>query len=173
MTIVLGSRSRSNIVSGPANLFIAEGGTITSPANYVTNITAAAYATLKGSFSSLGSVGESPVIKIEPIKRNVIDNIGSYRSVINQVKVSSEIVIAETDILISNELITQTEATNKIDILFEKGTIAGSVVYFLMNVSPLLYFENRNTYKDIDEIKIIIESVTTNYKTLTGKYEIT
>lgn len=173
MAIVLGTRGRSNIIWGPADVYIADGGTLAAITAYGNTITKAAFDTLLAGFVHLGETGKGPFIKIKPFSRDLIKSTGVYWSAVKGWEVEADIPLYETDTAIENELIVRAAANTDTDFLFAKGTAVGDQFFTIRNVPYLPEMDKKNEWEKVETMRIKIKGKVVDLHDASGHYEIT
>lgn len=172
MAIVLGTRGRSNIIWGPADVYIAEGGTLPVITAYGNTITKAAFDTLFANFLHIGETGKAPVISIKPFSRDLIKSTGVHWAAAKGWEVEADIPLYETDTAIENELITRAAANTDTDFMFAKGTAIGDHFFTIRAVPYLPELEKKNEWEEVETMRIKIKGKVVNLHDASGHYEI-
>lgn len=160
MPIILGTRSRAFIRYGPAQVYIAEGGTAAAAANFGGTIDYSDLETLLVSFSWLGTLEKNPVIKSEPLAQEFIDTDNDTISwqAHHRDEIAVEMKVAELDNTIANALISRYENKDKTDFLWLRKLEAGDYVNIIHNVPFLLALEKNHTWDDIEKMIIRVSA---------------
>lgn len=166
MPITLGTRSRANIRFGPAQVYIAEGGTLSVPTSFSEGITPSALTTLLSSFSYLGNLEENPKIESEPLPLELIDGTDAEISyeVHHRDEIRCELKVAELDSTIANILVSRYEAGDKTDFLWLRGTSIGEYINFICNVPFLLTLQKNHSWGDIEKMIVRLRVMTFEIK---------
>lgn len=174
MAIILGTRSRANIRYGPADVYIAEGGTIALPTVFGETITQAALTTLLGNFSQVGILERNPIIISDPVTIELIDSDNSELNyeVQHRTQVRVELKVAELDNTIANALIARAEQSEKTDFLWLRTQDAGDYINFIRNVPFTYLFEKNHDWEDIERMIIRVFARVTEIKTVHGQWQI-
>lgn len=173
MPIVLGTRGRSNIIWGPAEVYIADGGTLSAISSYGNTMTKANFDTLLASFEHLGTIGKSPMIKHKPFTRDLIKAIGVHWAAAKGWLIEAEATLFETDTTLADELIGLVDANTDVDFLFVKGSAVGDHFFSFRSVPFTLESEINNQWEKIELMKLRIKGKVNNLHDAHGHYTIT
>lgn len=157
MPINLGTRNRSNIKWGPANLYIAPGATVGTQVDFGETITPSAFTTLLANFTYMGKLEENPRIETIPITKEAITAIGEFAAMQYRSRTRAEIVVAETDNTILNALISRAQARQLNDFLWYRSAAEGDYCSFLRNVPFAIGIEKPHSWEDIEKAVITVD----------------
>jgi hypothetical protein len=162
MPIVLGTRSITNVRAGAADVYIADGGSLTLNANFGYSLSDLQWNTLIALFTRVGTIEETPRVKSDPISVNLISN-GTVHKVQKGHRVSSSFGVVELDNTNIEALRNLIDNSTLIDVLFIRP--GQTYVSFLRNVYPQIAIDKPFSDEAIEKATMSFEFAT---DTLTG-----
>jgi hypothetical protein len=171
VTLTLGSRSRSNIRSGGAAVYIAEAGEISEQSSFGVSISLSNFNTLLANFSYLGELAENPEIESSPITVDLITAIGEFGKRHWQHRVQAVFTVLEVDNTIFNALLAEAEDIDALhDFLLVRNASAGQYVNYLRNVPWAMGHRKSHDWTDPEEVSILVDVTTKVLKRVTGQF---